>query len=61
LVIDEQTENYGEYFWVPTNGQFKDFDFPENILQFRIKNTLDRNVDILYFKLLLKKIYDIVV
>lgn len=61
LIIDEETEDYGEYFWVPTNGQFKDFDFPENILQFRIKNTLDRHVDILYFKLLLKKIYDIVV
>lgn len=61
LIIDEQAEDYGEYFWVPTNGQFKDFDFPENILQFRIKNTLDRDVDILYFKLLLKKIYDIVV
>lgn len=61
LIIDEETEDYGEYFWVPTNGQFKDFDFPENILQFRIKNTLDRDVDILYFKLLLKKIYDIVV
>ena len=61
LIIDEETEDYGEYFWVPTNGQFKDFDFPENILQFRIKNTLNRQVDIQYFRLLLKKIYDIVV
>jgi hypothetical protein len=32
--------------------------FSENVLYFRIKNT-DRNIDLEYFKLLLKKIYNI--
>ena len=61
LIIDEETENYGEYFYIPTNGLFKDIEFPDDILHFRIKNTIDRKVDILYFKLLLKKIYDIII
>ena len=59
LIIDEQTENYSEYFYVPTKGEFNEFEIPENILQFRIKNCLDRNIDILYFEFILKKIYNI--
>jgi hypothetical protein len=61
LIIDEETENYGEYFHIPTNGKFNDINFPDNILHFRIKNLSDRKIDILYFRLLLKKIYDIVI
>jgi hypothetical protein len=61
LIIDKEGEDYGEYFYIPTNGEFKDFDFPNDILQFRIKNTIDRKIDIMYFKLLLKKLYDIVI
>jgi hypothetical protein len=61
LIIDEPSEDYGEYYFIPTGGKFIDFEFPENILQFRIKNSLDRKIDILYFKVLLKKIYDIII
>jgi hypothetical protein len=59
LIIDEQTEDYGEYYYIATNGIFKDIDFPDDILHFRIKNSSDRSIDIKYFKLVLEKIYDI--
>jgi len=61
LIIDETTENYGEYYFMPTNGEFKDIDFPNSILHFRIKNSSNRALDIQYFKLLLNKIYNIIV
>ena len=61
LIIDEKPEDYGEYYYIETNGIFKDIDFPDNILHFRIKNSLNRNIDIEYFKSVLKKIYNIVV
>jgi len=59
LIINEISEDYGEYFHIHTHGVFKAIDFPENILHFRIKNSNDRNIDIQYFKLILDKIYDI--
>lgn len=61
LIIDEKPEDYGEYHYIATGGVFKDIDFPEEILHFRIKNSLDREIDIKYFKLVLQKIYNIVV
>jgi len=36
-------------------------EIPHNVLFYRIKNCEDRNIDIMYFKLLLKKIYDIMI
>jgi len=61
LIIDEKPEDYGEFYYIATHGVFKDIDFPDDILHFRIKNSLDRKIDIEYFKLVLKKIYDITV
>ena len=55
LIIDEKPEDYGEYYYIATNGVFKDINFPDDILHFRIKNSLNRNIDIEYFKLVLKK------
>jgi hypothetical protein len=59
LIINEETENYGEYHHIHTHGIFKSIDFPDNVLHFRIKNSNDRNIDVEYFKLILEKIYDI--
>ena len=59
LIINEKPEDYSEYHYIATNGVFKDIDFPDDILHFRIKNSLDRSIDIEYFKLVLKKIYNI--
>lgn len=61
LIIDEKSEPYPEYHYMIPAGKFIDIDFPDNILYFRIKNSLDRNLDILYYKLLLNKIYNIIV
>lgn len=61
LIIDEKPEDYGEYYYIATHGKFNDIDFPDDILHFRIKNSLDRKIDIEYFKLVLNKIYNIVI
>jgi hypothetical protein len=62
LVIEEEPEKYGEYHFIDTSGtEYKDIDFPDNILHFRIKNLTNRNKDIYYFKLLLNKIYNIII
>ena len=61
LIIDEKPEDYGEYHYIATNGIYKDITFPDDILHFRIKNSLDRNIDVEYFKLVLKKIYNILI
>jgi hypothetical protein len=62
LVIEAEPENYGEYYYIDTSGkEYKDIEFPDNILHFRIKNDTNRNKDIYYFKLLLNKIYNIII
>ena len=59
LIINEKPEDYGEYYYIATNGIFKDIDFPDDILHFRIKNSSDRSIDIKYFTFVLEKISDI--
>ena len=44
LIIDEKPEDYGEYYYIATNGVFKDIDFPDDILHFRIKNSFYRKL-----------------
>lgn len=41
------------------NPYNEDIEYPDNTLYFRIKYGPDRNIDIMYFKLLLKRIYGI--
>jgi hypothetical protein len=41
-----------------TENVYKEFDYLDNILHYRIKNE-DRNIDFLYFKYLLNKLYQI--
>jgi len=62
IIIYEQTETHEDYNYISTFGKFNNnIEYPENTLHFRIKNSSDRNIDIKYFKLLLNKIYNIVV
>ena len=60
LIVDK-VDKYTDNLYIPTNGEYKDIDFPDNILYFRIKNIINREIDILYFKQILNKIYNIVV
>lgn len=56
-----------EYKWtylthdnLPEDNPYnEEIEYPENTLYFRIKYNPDRNIDIMYFKLLLKRIYSI--
>ena len=51
--------NYCVVFLI--NNQYDEsISIPENLLYYRIKNEADRNIDVMYFKLLLNKIYDII-
>jgi hypothetical protein len=57
--IDQPAEDNSAYYYFSTNGEYnEDFDIPNNILHFRIKSA-NREIDIKYFKLLLKKIYNV--
>jgi len=60
IIQDIKTEEHDDYYFILSNGEYNEnITFPDNILNFRIKNTLDRSIDIKYFKLLLYKIYNI--
>jgi hypothetical protein len=60
IIQDIKTEEHDDYYFILSNGEYNEnIIFPDNILNFRIKNTLDRSIDIKYFKLLLYKIYNI--
>jgi hypothetical protein len=54
-VNDGEREQWKIYY---TENKYKQFDYLNNIMHFRIKNG-NRDIDLLYFKDLLKKIYDI--
>ena len=60
LLINEKPEDKDEYFYMNSGSEFKEIEFPDNILHFRIKSSINRLNDILYFKFLLNKIYNIV-
>lgn len=60
ILQDVKTEEHDDYYFILTNGEYNNnIIYPENILNFRIKNSSNRNVDIDYFKLLLFKLYNI--
>jgi hypothetical protein len=61
IILDKQTESHEDYYFIETDGKYNEnINFPDNILNFRIKSSLDRNIDIKYYKLLLYKIYNII-
>lgn len=50
---------YNAVNMLDNNSYDSNVNIPHDILYFRIKNVADRNIDIMYFKLLLKRIYNI--
>lgn len=54
-VNDGEREQWKIYY---TENKYKQFDYLNNIMHYRIKNG-NRDIDLLYFKELLKKIYNI--
>lgn len=60
MIIDSVNENDKQphmTFYV-TNNTYKKFVFNDNVLHYRVKNN-DRNIDILFFKDLIKQIYNL--
>ena len=56
--VNEQDKRDFMTFYI-TNNNYTKFTFDKNILHFRIKNN-DRNIDILFFKDIIKEIYNII-
>jgi hypothetical protein len=54
--VNEQDKRDHMTFYI-TNDKYQEYIFDKNILQFRIKNS-DRNIDILFFKDILKQLYN---
>jgi hypothetical protein len=59
IIVEDENIECGEYEYFLTNGKFKELDLPNNILHFRIKNVADRELDIIYFKYLIEKLYGV--
>jgi hypothetical protein len=58
LISDINDEDINQWKIYYTENKYKKFDYLDNIMHYRIKNR-NRDIDLLYFKDLLKKIYDI--
>jgi hypothetical protein len=59
IIVEDENIDCSDYEYFLTKGQFKELDLPNNILHFRIKNETNRELDILYFKYLIEKLYGI--
>lgn len=59
LLIDDDTYDLPCLHLIKTNEQFREFNIPDNALHFRLKNGINRDIDLLNFKFILKKIYNI--
>jgi len=59
IIVEDENIDCPDYEYFLTKGKFIELDLPNNILHFRIKNESNRELDILYFKYLIEKLYGI--